>query len=179
MKATGIVRKIDDLGRIVIPKEIRKSLHIHEGDPLEIFLQTKGEIILKKYAPMGDMIDLATKYAETIYEETSFPVCITDSETVIAISGVSKNEYITKEVSDEILHIMKERRNFVAFDRPTIPILLNEQSNKYSSEIILPIISNADVLGTVILFSHNDKRLTLNEEKLAKSIVKLLTKQLD
>lgn len=179
MKATGIVRKIDDLGRIVIPKEIRKSLHIHEGDPLEIFLQTKDEIILKKYAPMGDMIDLANKYVETLYEETNFPACITDSETVIAISGVSKNDYITKEVSDEILHIMKERKNFVAFDKPTIPILLNETSNKYTSEIILPIISNADVLGTIILFSHNDKRLTISEEKLAKSIVKLLIKQFE
>ena len=179
MKATGIVRKIDDLGRIVIPKEIRNSMHIHDGDPIEIFLQTKDEIILKKYLPMGDMIDLANIYVETINDETGFSACITDSETIIAVSGISKNEYITKQISDDVLQIMKERKKFIAFDKPTIPILINEQSNKYSSEIILPIISNADVLGTIILFSLNSKKLSVDEERLANSFVKLLTKQLE
>ena len=90
MKATGVVRRIDDLGRVVIPKEIRKVLRIKEGDPLEIFTDKEGEVILKKYSPIGELSELASSYAETISKTTGHITCITDKDTVIAVSGGSK-----------------------------------------------------------------------------------------
>ena len=101
MKATGIVRRIDDLGRIVIPKEIRRTLRIKEGDPLEIFTDKEGEVILKKYSPIGELSEFATEYAETLNKTTGHIACITDKDTVIAISGASKKEWLEKEVSNE------------------------------------------------------------------------------
>ena len=107
MKATGIVRKIDDLGRIVIPKEIRKNLRIREGDPLEIFIEKDGEIILRKHATMGDMLEIATQYAETLSRTTDFATCISDTETIITVSGAPKKDYIAKEISEHVLNVMK------------------------------------------------------------------------
>ena len=146
---------------------------------LEIFLQAKNEIILRKYAPMGDMIDIANNYVETLYEETKFCACITDSENIIAISGVNKEDFVAKQISDEILQIMKERGFLGVLDSQIVPLILNEKNIKYTSQIIIPIIIDAEVLGCVILFSINDKKLTINEEKLVKTVVKLLVKQLD
>ena len=179
MKATGIVRKIDDLGRIVIPKEIRKTLHIREGDPLEIFIEQKGDIILRKYAPMGDMIDMSSKYIDTLSEMTEFIACITDSETVIAISKNYKNEYLGKSISDEIIELMKERKKLSTIEDKKVPILLNEKSDKYVSQIIVPIIANTDVIGSVILFSINKKQITDVEIKLVESAAKFLSKQFE
>lgn len=181
MKATGIVRKIDDLGRVVIPKEIRRSLHIHEGDPLEIFIEQKGQIILKKYAPMGDILDISSQYAEILSDTTGIVVCITDMETVIAVSGISKGEYLAREISEEVIDVMKSRKIFSTMQasNSTIPIILDENSNKYTSQIIAPIISNADALGTVILFSLDNKKITNTEYKLAESAAKFLAKQME
>ena len=100
MKATGVVRRIDDLGRVVIPKEIRRTLRIKEGDPLEIFTDKEGEVILKKYSPIGELSEFATEYAETLNKTTGHIACITDKDTVIAVSGASKKEWLEKEVSN-------------------------------------------------------------------------------
>ena len=102
MKATGVVRRIDDLGRIVIPKEIRRTLHIKEGDPLEIFTDKEGEIILKKYSPIGELSEFATGYAETLSKTTGHIACITDKDTVIAVSGGSKKEFLEQSLSPEL-----------------------------------------------------------------------------
>ena len=180
MKATGIVRKIDDLGRVVIPKEIRRSFHIHEADPLEIYIQQKGEIVLKKYAPMGDILEISSQYVETLNDTTDFVACITDTETIIAISGISKNEYLAREVSEEILEVMKSRKILSTVDNNyPIPILLDESNTKYTSQIIAPIISNAEALGTVILFSLDNKKITKSEYKLIESAAKFLAKQME
>ena len=95
MKATGVVRRIDDLGRVVIPKEIRKTLRIKEGDPLEIFTDREGQIILKKYSPIGELTEFATEYAETLSKTTGHIACITDKDNVIAVSGISKKEFLS------------------------------------------------------------------------------------
>ena len=108
MKATGVVRRIDDLGRVVIPKEIRRTLRIKEGDPLEIFTDKEGEVILKKYSPIGELSEFATEYAETLNKTTGHIACITDKDTVIAISGASKKEWLEKEVSNELERIMED-----------------------------------------------------------------------
>ena len=102
MKATGVVRRIDDLGRIVIPKEIRKTLRIREGDPLEIFTDKEGEIILKKYSPIGELSEFATQYTEALAKTTGHIACISDKDTIIAVSGAPKKEYLEKSVSTEL-----------------------------------------------------------------------------
>ena len=101
MKATGVVRRIDDLGRIVIPKEIRRTLRLKEGDPIEIFTNSNSEVILKKYSPIGELSEFATGYAETISKTTGHIACITDKDTVIAVSGVLKKEFLEQNLSKE------------------------------------------------------------------------------
>ena len=98
MKATGIVRRIDDLGRIVIPKEIRRTQRIREGDPIEIFTNREGEIMLKKYSPIGDLSDFASDYAESLAQTTGGLACVTDRDVVIAAAGPKKKEYEGKTI---------------------------------------------------------------------------------
>ena len=96
MKATGIVRRIDDLGRIVIPKEIRRTLRIRETDPLEIYTENTGEIVLKKYSPVGELSQFARDYAESLAATTGQIICITDREQIVAVSGTVKKDFMSK-----------------------------------------------------------------------------------
>ena len=109
MKATGIVRRIDDLGRVVIPKEIRRTMRIREGDPLEIFTEKDGEVIFKKYSPIGELGDFAENYVETLAKTSGHAACITDRDNVIAVSGVPKKELIEKRVSPELDDLIRSR----------------------------------------------------------------------
>ena len=102
MKATGVVRRIDDLGRVVIPKEIRKTLRIKEGEPLEIFTDREGQVILKKYSPIGELSEFASGYAETLSKTTGHIACITDKDSVIAVSGGARKEYLEQSISKEL-----------------------------------------------------------------------------
>ena len=111
MKATGVVRRIDDLGRIVIPKEIRRTLRIKEGDPLEIFTDREGQVILKKYSPIGELSEFATGYAETLSKATGHIACITDKDSVIAVSGGSKKEFLEQSLSKELEKVMENKEN--------------------------------------------------------------------
>ena len=116
MKATGIVRRIDDLGRVVIPKEIRRTMRIREGDPLEIFTDRDGEVIFKKYSPIGELGEFAVQYAETLSKTSGHSVCITDKESVIAVSGASKKEILEKRISSSLaFNKHKPFANFSAF----------------------------------------------------------------
>lgn len=180
MKATGIVRKIDDLGRVVIPKEIRKNLKIRVGDPLEIFIEEDGHIILQKYAPMGDMLDIVTSYAKSLNESTGFGVCITDKETVIAVAGVNSKDYLARELSENVHNVMEERAIWSTKNDNTRDLIIDDDSLKYYSQIVAPIISDADAVGTVILFSTDmNKNITDAEYQLAKSASVFLATQLD
>ena len=114
MKATGIVRRIDDLGRIVVPKEIRRTLRIREGDPLEIFTDREGEIILKKYSPIGELSQFAGEYAESLAQTTGHLVLITDCDHVVTASGNGKKEYEGKPISKQLEDAISERKNFLA-----------------------------------------------------------------
>ena len=102
MKATGVVRRIDDLGRVVIPKEIRRTLRINEGSPLEIFTDKEGEIILKKYSPIGELSEFANNYADTLSKTTGHIACITDKDTVIAVSGGLKKDLLEQDICKEL-----------------------------------------------------------------------------
>ena len=143
MKATGVVRRIDDLGRVVIPKEIRKVHRIKEGDPLEIFTDKEGEIILKKYSPIGELTEFASTYAETIAKTTGHIAFITDKDTVIAVSGGSKKEYLEKSVSDELEQIMEDSEIYTSNENSnrSVPITKNGENEKNTNaQVIYPIV---------------------------------------
>ena len=149
MKATGVVRRIDDLGRIVVPKEIRKTLRIREGDPLEIFTDKEGEIILKKYSPIGELSEFATQYAEALAKTTGHIACISDKDTIIAVSGAPKKEYLEKSVSSELEKLMEDKMVWAAKSKEEkhMPVLLTDLNDeKYTSQVIYPIISDGDVI---------------------------------
>lgn len=180
MKATGIVRKVDDLGRIVIPKEIRKNLKIREGDPLEIFIEKNGAIVLKKYAPMGDMLEIATQYVETLANTSGLMACITDTETVIAISGKKKKEYLARTINHYLIDTIHDRKIISTIEDKSKSILQGEKATKYHAQVIVPIISDGDVIGSVILFSTDlNSEITNVEYKLAESAAGFLGKQME
>lgn len=183
MKATGVVRRIDDLGRIVIPKEIRKTLRIREGDPLEIFTDKEGEIILKKYSPIGELSEFASQYAETLAKTTGHIACISDKDTIIAVAGAPKKEYLEKSVSSEIERLMENRVTWSAKnqDEKHLPVLLTDSDDKkYTSQVIWPIIAEGDTIGTVMLLSTEpNKRMNDVELKVAQSAAGFLGKQME
>ena len=148
MKATGIVRRIDDLGRVVIPKEIRRTMRIREGDPLEIFTDRDGEVIFKKYSPIGELLGFASQYAETLYKTCSYPVIICDRDTVVAFAGVSKKECADKKVSSEIESIMEERKTYTHTPGEK-PFYVIDGNEKLSASCAVPIIAQGDVIGAV------------------------------
>lgn len=157
MKATGIVRRIDDLGRIVIPKEIRKTLRIREGTPLEIFTDRHGEIILKKYSPVGELNTFAQEYAEALAETTGFTVCITDRDSVVAASGAGERELAGKGISPELEELIckRERRVFNGKEREQFPVV-SDQKAEFTGKIIEPVVSACNVIGSVILMGKNE-----------------------
>ena len=183
MKATGVVRRIDDLGRIVIPKEIRKVLRIKEGDPIEIFTGREGEVILKKYSPIGELSEFASTYAETLAKTTGHIACITDKDTVIAVSGGAKKELLEQNISKELEKLMDEREVFTSSKNNdvAIPIVKNDnQERKLNSQVIYPIISQGDVIGSVILLSkEQNKKMNDTELKLAQSAAGFLSSQME
>ena len=115
MKATGIVRRIDDLGRVVIPKEIRRTLRIREGDPLEIYTATDGEVIFKKYSPVGELSVFASQYADVLARVSTMPTLVCDRDHVIAAAGVSKREYLERRVNGVMENYMESRRSYSAY----------------------------------------------------------------
>jgi len=183
MKATGVVRRIDDLGRVVIPKEIRKTLRIKEGDPLEIFTDREGQIILKKYSPIGELSEFATGYAETLAKTTGHIACITDKDTIIAVSGGSKKEFLEQDVSTELEKLMEDKEVYTSKENSdmAMPITKNDRAEKkYNSQIVYPIISNGDTIGTVILMSKdNNTKMNEVEKKVAQSAATFLASQME
>ena len=183
MKATGVVRRIDDLGRIVIPKEIRKTLRIKEGDPLEIYTDKEGDVILKKYSPIGELSEFATGYAETLSKTTGHIACITDKDTVIAVSGGSKKEFLEQDLSKELEQLMEDKEIYTSKenDEVSIPITKNDNSErKYNSQVIYPILSQGDVIGSVILLSKEpSKKMGEAELKVVQSAAGFLGNQME
>ncbi|PLT32652.1 stage V sporulation protein T [Bacillus sp. V5-8f] len=152
MKATGIVRRIDDLGRVVIPKEIRRTLRIREGDPLEIFVDRDGEVILKKYSPISELSDFAKEYAEALYDSLGNPVLICDRDTFIAVAGGSKKDYLNKSISDLVEKSMEDRSSTIETKTGTIA-LVEGNDEDVQSYTIGPIVANGDPIGAVVIYS--------------------------
>ena len=149
MKATGIVRRIDDLGRVVIPKEIRRTMRIREGDPLEIYTDREGEVIFKKYSPIGELASFAGQYAETLHKTCGLAVAICDRDSVIACAGISKREYQEKSLSEAVEHMM-EKRTFFANNGDTEPRRIIRDGGAHTVSCAMPIISEGDVVGCVV-----------------------------
>lgn len=179
MKATGIVRRIDDLGRVVIPKEIRRTLRIREGDPLEIFVDRDGEVILKKYSPIGELGDFAKEYAESLYESTNHITMISDRDSIIAVSGASKKEYLEKQVGQVVETSMENRKTTVETGGGQYEVIKDVKED-YTSCVIAPIVAGGDPIGTVILLSKEEGvKMGQMEQKMAETAAGFLAKQME
>lgn len=180
MKATGIVRRIDDLGRIVIPKEIRRTLHIRESDPVEIFTDREGQIILKKYSPIGEMTTFAKQYAESLAKVSGHVALISDRDQFIAVAGGGK-AFAGKSVSRYLEEKMNQRESVFASkgDRNYIAIC-DETEDDFAHEAMVPIICEGDVIGAVILLEAEPKnKMGEVEQKLLQSAATFLGRQME
>lgn len=178
MKATGIVRRIDDLGRVVIPKEIRRTLRIREGDPLEIFVDRDGEVILKKYSPISELGDFAKEYAEALYDSLGHTILITDRDSFIAVAGGSKKEYLNRNIGQVIEKAMEDRQVTIESTEKEIE-LIDGVDEKVSSYVIGPIIANGDPIGAVLILSKDGKQVGDVEQKAAETAASFLARQME
>ncbi len=175
MKATGIVRRIDDLGRVVIPKEIRRTMRIREGDPLEIYTNSGGEVIFKKYSPMGELASFAAEYADALASSTSLSVLICDRDHCIAAAGVSKKEVLERPISTELEDIIESRRSKICTIGEEIYAV---QGVERKVCVAVPIISAGDVTGAVVLCANESARAAEDADiKLATVAAKFLSNQ--
>ncbi|MBO7217619.1 MAG: AbrB/MazE/SpoVT family DNA-binding domain-containing protein [Clostridia bacterium] len=149
MKATGIVRRIDDLGRVVIPKEIRRTMRIREGDPLEIYTGSGGEVVFRKYSPVGELGNIAGQYAEAVATGTKLGIVIADRDRIVAAAGVSKKDIVDREISPELSEIMEGRQPYVFEEgKKRLSLIAGETHTILAA---YPIISAGDLLGAVAL----------------------------
>lgn len=185
MKATGIVRRIDDLGRVVIPKEIRRTMRIREGDPLEIYTDREGEVIFKKYSPIGELNTFAAQYADTLSKTCNLSVLICDRDAVIAVGGVSKKEYMDKSLSKELDTVMQGRSFYRhSAERDGEKMYPTESESDQFISCAMPIISEGDVIGCVVSLQseQGDKRDAAGYEtegKLITTAANFLGKQME
>lgn len=186
MKATGIVRRIDDLGRVVIPKEIRRTLRIREGDPLEIFVDRGGEVILKKYSPISELGDFAREYADSLYEAIGHIACIADRDAIIAVSGAPKKDFLNKPIGVAVEKVMEDRKAILINNNDEhnpckeYEIIADQEECGFTSQVIAPIISEGDPIGAVVLCSKEEgHQMGDMELKLAETAAGFLAKQME
>ena len=178
MKATGIVRRIDDLGRVVIPKEIRRTLRIREGDPLEIYTERDGEVIFKKYSPMGELTEFAAQLCDALNKSTDRAALICDRDSVIAVSGLPRRELAEKRVSPKLEAVMEERKLF-CMERGKAELPVIEGEEKYHVTVAAPILSEGDLLGCVAFVASAGAPLPGEVEmKLAGTVAAFLGRQM-
>jgi AbrB family transcriptional regulator (stage V sporulation protein T) len=170
---------------VVIPKEIRRTLRIREGDPLEIFTDREGEVILKKYSPIGELGDFAKEYADSLHDSVNHITCIADRDAIIAVAGAPKKEYMDKSVSPALEKIMEERKTVLVektSEKNYIRITIDEEEGKpkYSSQVVTPIIAEGDPIGAVILLSKApDIVMGDLEVKVAETAAGFLARQME
>lgn len=179
MKNMGMVRRVDDLGRIVIPKEIRSNLFIKEGTPMEIIVGENCEIKLKKCNVLNNISDLALKFCEVLYETLNSPILITDDEKVIGVVGISKKMYINKNVSMQLKSIIHKSENYTASDeyKTTLMPIIENEDIKYTSQVLIPVLLDGKCIGLIIMLFYGETPTTL-DIKTMQTVSKLLTKEL-
>ena len=179
MKATGIVRRVDDLGRIVIPKEIRRTLKIREGDPLEIYTEKDGGVIFRKYSPMGDLQDFAAQICESIGANTGLVAAVSDRDAIIALSGAPKRELMDKPNSQELDKLMEQRKSY-RYASGDAKLRAAEGTDKYHLGVAAPIVCQGDLMGCVMLLLTEDETpLAEADQKLAQTVAGFLSKQME
>ena len=179
MKATGIVRRVDDLGRIVIPKEIRRTLKIREGDPLEIYTEKDGGVIFRKYSPMGDLQEFAAQMCEAIGTTTGCIAAVSDRDSIIALHGAPKRELMDKPNSPELDDLMEKRKHY-RFQPGDSPIQASRENDKYYLGVAAPILSQGDLMGCVMLLNQEQEALpTEGDLQLAQTAAAFLGKQME
>lgn len=178
MKATGIVRRIDDLGRVVIPKEIRRTMRIREGDPLEIYTDKDGEVIFKKYSPIGELSDFAAQICDSLHKSTDAIAAVCDRDTVIAVAGGARRELMDKRISSELEQIMESRSTYRQDGGSSI--FVSDSDEKYCISVAAPVISEGDIMGCVLFVTpRNAPPCTDIEYKLAQTVASFLGKQME
>ncbi len=176
MKATGIVRRIDDLGRVVIPKEIRRTMRIRNGDPLEIYVDREGKVFLKKYSPISDLGEFANEYADSLHEALGHIVCIADRDEIIAVSGDSKRELLKKPIGATLEGIINERQSRIM---DTDHSFTADEQVLFKNSVVSPIVTNGDVIGAIIIASKKEGQMGDLERKLAETASSFLAKQME
>ena len=179
MKATGIVRRVDDLGRIVIPKEIRRTLRIREGDPLEIYTEKDGGVIFRKYSPMGDLQEFAAQMCESIGSATGHIAAVSDRDSIIALYGIPKRELMDKPNSPELEKLMEQRKYYL-YQSGDVPIRASDSAEKYHLGAASPILSQGDLMGCVmLLLNEDDSPLEEADQSLTRTVAGFLGKQME
>ena len=179
MKATGIVRRIDDLGRVVIPKEIRRTMRIREGDPLEIYSSRDGEVIFKTYSLLGGVEDFAADLCETMSRSTGSICAVTDRDTIIAVAGGSKRDLMGKRITSELEQIM-ENRKIYQYGGDTHSIPVTEGNDKLLTLVAAPILAEGDLLGLVLFVGGDPTAVTGETEyTLAQTIAAFLGRHME
>ena len=179
MKATGIVRRIDDLGRVVIPKEIRRTMRIREGDPLEIYTDTEGEVIFKKYSPIGELSEFAGQYADVLFKTAGAPVLVCDRDHVVAVSGLPKKELLERRISPALEEMIEQRRPYV-MDRSDGKRFLPIEGVERCASVQYPIVAAGDVCGSIMFLADEEgSEPSEAEEKLIQTAAGFLGKQME
>ena len=179
MKATGIVRRVDSLGRVVIPKEIRHTLRIKEGSPLEIYTEKDGGVTFRKYSPLGDLQDFAVQMCDSIRRNTGCIAAVSDRDSIIAQAGGQKRELLDKPNSPELDDLMEKRKNY-RFQPGDAPIRASRDNDKYYLGVAAPILSQGDLMGCVmLLMGENTSPLQESDQKLAQTAAGFLGKQME
>ncbi|ADU25880.1 stage V sporulation T C-terminal domain-containing protein [Ethanoligenens harbinense] len=177
MKATGIVRRIDDLGRVVIPKEIRRTMRIREGDPLEIYTDNDGEVIFKKYSPIGELSNFAAQFAEVLGKSSGYPVLISDRDRIISSFGIPRKEVLERRVSEELEALLEQRRPYICEDGHHLTAV---DGLEKSVAVAVPILAAGDMAGAVILLDTEENAKPGDVElKLAQTAANFLAKQME
>lgn len=179
MKATGIVRRIDDLGRVVIPKEIRRTMRIREGDPLEIYTSREGEVIFKKYSLLGGVEDFAAQLCDTMSRSTGCICAVTDRDTIISIAGGAKRELMGKHITPALEQIMDSRRIYqLTAGAEKLPA--SDSAPQFFTHVAAPILAEGDLLGLVLFLGGEGAPLTGDAEfKLAQTVAAFLGRHME
>ena len=179
MKATGIVRRIDDLGRVVIPKEIRRTLRIREGDPLEIHTEKDGGVIFRKYSPMGDLQDFAAQICESIGKNTGRIAAVADRDSIIALSGAPRRELVDRRNSADLENLMEQRKSY-RYSPGNVKLRAVEGSEKYYLGAAAPIVAQGDLMGCVMLLMDEEETPPAEgDQKLVQTVAGFLGRQME
>ena len=178
MKATGVVRRIDDLGRIVIPKEIRRTMRIREGDPLEIFTDKDGGVVFKKYSLMGGLSDFAGQMCETLFKLSGLTAVITDRDNILAVSGAPRRELAERPVSEELEQLMESRQLYVR-QAGAAPVQICRDNDRFHATVSAPILSGGDVLGAVLFVAEGDETVGETETKMIQTAAGFLSRHME